>query len=332
MRRRTSVAGDARAGRLAEAGGFWLSSTGMGRIQRVSGGEVRLLAQRCILGRSRACTLRLREPDVSGEHALLRWTGDAWEVQDLHSRNGTFVDRRRLAPGERGVLQVGAVLGFGQPETFVLVDESAPAVFAVPLDDRAPLEAEGGILALPGPTVPALMVFRGAGGWLLERHGEVSAVADGEVVRVGGDAWQLHLPELLPRTAESTGAAPHVDDIGLQFAVSRDEEYVELVVMHGARTIDLKARSHHYTLLLLARARLRDGGAAPELQGWVHQSELLDLLRCDVSLLHLNIYRLRQQFGEAGIVGAARVVERRAGTRQLRIGVSQLDIRTIEGR
>ena len=80
------------------------------------------------------------------------------------------------------------------------------------------------------------------------------------------------------------------------------------------------------------RERLRDGGAAPELQGWVHQSELLDLLRCDVSLLHLNIYRLRQQFGEAGIVGAARVVERRAGTRQLRIGVSQLDIRTIEGR
>ena len=71
----------------------------MGRLQRSNGEESRLLKQRSILGRSRACTVRLTEPDVSGEHALLRWTGNVWEVQYLHSRNGTFVGDRRLAPG-----------------------------------------------------------------------------------------------------------------------------------------------------------------------------------------------------------------------------------------
>lgn len=304
----------------------------MGRLRQVSGAEDRLLTQRGILGRSRACTIRLGEPDVSGEHALLRWTGAVWEVQDLHSRNGTYVDGRRLAAGERRALYVGAVLGFGRLESFRLVDAGPPALFAAPLDQRGPVEAQGGILALPGPGAPEVMVFRGAGGWLAERGGEVSPVADGELLRIGGDAWQLHLPDLLPQTTDSAASAPHLDNLTLRFHVSRDEEYVELVALHGARAIDLKARSHHYPLLILARARLRDQSLPLDRQGWVHQRELLDLLRVDPGHLHLSIYRLRQQFGEAGIVDAARIVERRAGTRQLRIGVARIELRALEPR
>jgi len=302
----------------------------MGRLRRVHGAEVRRLAQRCILGRSRACTIRLDDPDVSGEHALLRWTGGVWELQDLHSRNGTFVDRLRLAPGERTALVSGAVLGFGHPESFVLIDAEGPGMFAEPVGGGEPAEAQGGILALPGPSAPELMVFRGAGCWLVERGGATAEVADGEVLRVDGGAWLLHLPEPLPQTAKSIVGAPHLDDLTLRFRVSRDEEYIELVAVSEQGTIDLKARSHHYTLLVLARARLRDQALAPEAQGWIHQSELLEQMRVDGSHLHISIYRARQQLGEAGVVGAGRVVERRPGTRQVRIGTAKLEILALE--
>ena len=302
----------------------------MGRLQGLTGERGWLLMQRCIFGRSRACTHRLGEPDVSGEHALLRWTGGAWEVQDLHSRNGTFVDGRRLAAGERAALTVGATLGFGRLERFVLVDAEAPAIFAERLSDGASVVAQGGILALGDPAAPEVMVFHAVGGWVVERTGEATAIVDGEVLRIGGEAWHLHLPDLLPQTAESAASAPHLDEISLCFRVSRDEEYVELVALHGARAIDLKARAHHYTLLMLARARLRDRSLPPDHQGWVYQSELLDRMRVDASHLHLNIFRLRQQFGEAGIASAARIVERRTGTRQLRIGVARLEVRALE--
>ena len=141
----------------------------------------------------------------------------------------------------------------------------------------------------------------------------------------------MHLPEPLAQTEDSMISPPGIDNIGLRFHVSRDEEYVELVAVHGTHTIDLKARSHHYTLLMLARARLRDRTLPDDGQGWVLQSDLLTMLRVDSNRLHLDIYRLRRQFGEAEIANAARIIERRAGTRALRIGVARIEIHALDG-
>lgn len=298
----------------------------MGRLQHIASKATWLLTQRCILGRSRACTVRIVGPDVSGEHASLRWTGGAWELQDLHSRNGSFVGGHRLGPGERVPLSPGCVLGLGRAESLVLLDAGPPEAFAAPLGAGPQIAAIGGLLALPDPAAPDLMIFPVVGGWMVERAGEVVPVADGEIVRSGGHSWQLHLPEVLPETEESGLAPPSIDAISLRFHVSRDEEYIELVALHGTRMFDLKARSYHYTLLTLARARLRDRAMPSEQQGWVHQNDLLAMLRVDPGHLHLDIYRLRRQLGEAGIVDAARVVERRQGTRALRIGVARLEI------
>lgn len=303
----------------------------MGRLRRTSSGEEDiLLTQRCILGRSQACTLRVTEPSVSGEHAVLRWVGGAWELKDLHSRNGTFVEGRRLAPGERAVVTLGTVLGLGRVDSFILVDADPPEAFAAPLGGGPPIVTTGGILGLPDPAAPLLMIFRGRDGWMLERAGEEVTVGDGEIVRIGRDAWQLHLPSPLAETEDSMASPPGIDNITLRFQVSRDEEYVELVAVHGARTIDLKARSHHYTLLTLARARLRDRMLPDDRQGWVLQSDLLTMLRVDANHLHLDIFRLRRQFGEAAIGNAAHIIERRAGTRALRIGVARLEIVALE--
>src|SRR5690349_15998165 len=105
---------------------------GVGRLRKTDGSCAWLLGGRDLIGRSRTCTIRLDDPEVSGEHASLRWTGACWEIKDLHSRNGVHVDGRRLAPGVPAMLAAGSVLGFGRVDGYTLVDAGEPAAFAEP--------------------------------------------------------------------------------------------------------------------------------------------------------------------------------------------------------
>ncbi len=294
----------------------------MGLLRKLEGGAGWLLRTRDILGRSQACTIRLDGPQVSGEHAVLRWTGAHWHIQDLGSRNGVYVDGRRLGQDERAVVRAGAVIGLGTA-AYTLSDDAPPIAFATRVGGgaEATILAVGEILTLPGPGDGA-MIVRAAAGWSLEDADEVRRIADDEVVIVGDAAWRVCLPDAPAATADAHGDGPRLDALRLRFTVSRDEEYVELVAFHRERMFDFKARAHHYPLLVLARVRLR----APAAEGWIDQNELLRLLRFDRSQLHRDIHRLRVEFGEAGIEGAPRVVERRAGTRKLRIGVADLEI------
>lgn len=301
----------------------------MARLRQADGSTSWLLPARGVLGRSRACTLRLSAPEVSGEHAVVRWSGGVWEIQDLFSRNGTFVDGRRVETGQRAGLWRDCVLGFGKPDGYVLADDGAPQPFAALEGTARVVEAQGGLLALPDPGSPELTIHREGAGWTLERGAAVRPTSDGDSVQTSAGVWRLYLPELLPRTCEYEPCAPTVGALTLRFRVSRDEEYIELVALHGARTFDLKARAHHYPLLLLARARLADHDKPPEQQGWIHQDDLLRQLRSDSSRLHIDIYRCRRQLAEVGIADPAQIVERRAGTRQLRIGVARLEIASL---
>ncbi|MBL8619774.1 MAG: sigma 54-interacting transcriptional regulator [Myxococcales bacterium] len=49
------------------------------------------------LGRDPACGLAIDDASLSRRHARLGWRDGAWQVEDLGSRNGTFVDGERLA-------------------------------------------------------------------------------------------------------------------------------------------------------------------------------------------------------------------------------------------
>jgi hypothetical protein len=46
----------------------------------------------------------------------------------------------------------------------------------------------------------------------------------------------------------------------------------------------------------------------------------------DVMKLNVEIYRLRKQFAEMGIQGAAGLIERRPGTYEVRIGVPDVEV------
>lgn len=302
----------------------------MARLQRSDGSEWWLLQTRSLIGRSRVSTVHLDDPEVSGEHAIVRWIDGAWELQDLYSRNGTYVDGHDLGAGQRVKLLAGTELGFGRPGGFVLADASKPDAYAVPLDSAgSAIAARDGLLAFPSPEEPELTVLLVDEKWMLESSSTTRTVEDGEIIETRAGRFRVHVPVLLPETHEPQD--PRLTKLSLHFSVARNDEYIELLARWNGRTIDLKARAHHRTLLQLARRRIADGQLSPPHRGWMHQDELMQRLGVDLGVLHLDIHRIRRQLADAGVVGAAEVIERRPGTRQLRIGVTELEIETLEG-
>lgn len=282
---------------------------------------------RCLLGRSRACDLVLADRDVSSQHALLRWTGERWELQDLGSRNGTFVDEVRLAPAARVVVAVGARLRFGRAAAVELLDAGGPRLLAVHARTGEVRLAEGGYLALAADDAPPLAVFQESGGaWVCEGGGETTAFEDRAAVQVGDDLWRIHLPSGALGTWGDEEGEALVRDLRLRLAFTRDEEYVEAVAFAGERRLDLQVRAHHYLLLVLARRRLahRAAGVPEPEAGWARQDELQRMLKMDENHLNTSIHRARAQLGKLGVADAASLIERRPGTRQIRLGVAEL--------
>jgi pSer/pThr/pTyr-binding forkhead associated (FHA) protein len=80
-----------------------------GKLVRLADGEANEsfdLGQRSVnLGRAPENSIVLAEAKISRMHAQLNWVGDGWEVVDLGSSNGTFVngervERARVLPGD----------------------------------------------------------------------------------------------------------------------------------------------------------------------------------------------------------------------------------------
>lgn len=62
---------------------------------------------------------------VSGAHARLVHDGRDWWVEDLGSRNGTYVNDRRLSPGAREIAAPGTVIGLGESGPRIKVEAAA---------------------------------------------------------------------------------------------------------------------------------------------------------------------------------------------------------------
>lgn len=312
----------------------------MAVLTKQPAGSRSILLSRHLVGRSRLADLRMTEPTVSGEHAVLRWSGREWELHDLGSRNGTILDGRKLAAGERVALASGSVIAFGQADNaWRLTDDTAPTIMAIPLESDDVLCARDHLLALPSEDNPEAVVYRDGGGdWVVEQAGEKARVTDRQTLRAGGREFLLRVPDLIAATWDNTSPAPHLRALTLRFAVSRDEEYVALTALTEHQSIDLGARAHHAVLLVLARSRLDDrkslaiphgNESAESAEGWVYQDELADKLAIDENHLNVAIFRCRRQLAEAGVVGAADIVERRRPTREVRLGVAKIEVVTV---
>lgn len=72
-----------------------------------------------VIGRGSDCNLRLSAPQMSRRHCFLRVGRDGVSVTDLDSSNGTYVDNKRIKPGERVELKTGSILTLG-PINFIV--------------------------------------------------------------------------------------------------------------------------------------------------------------------------------------------------------------------
>jgi hypothetical protein len=305
----------------------------MGLIRDIVSGRSHHLYPENLIGRSPTCTLRLSDRLVSGQHAAIRWTGAGWSVKDLSSRNGTFVDGVRINPGEESVTRLNARIAFGKEEEgWELVDESPPVAMAVPLDGGDPVLIDGDLLALPSSQQPWATIYRDAeGSWILEGpDGAAAPILNMQTLEIAGRLWTFTFPEDV-RSTVMPDAEAELDDVHLHYSVSRDEEHVQLEMRFGGRTHDLGARSRHYLLLTLARRRLADldEGMADASSGWVYQDDLEHDPSMAAQRLNVDVFRIRQQFAEAGVLDAARIIERRPRSRQLRIGTRSLTIVSV---
>ena len=295
----------------------------MGSLVR-SGAEV-VLACRSLVGRSRLAQLRLSEPTVSSEHAVLFWERAAWRVRDLGSLNGTFVNGKRLPTGGSHALGVADRVGFGEPSgDWRVTSADAPEPCAYQEGDEVGCFGRGGLLLLPDEASPEASVYTHAGRWVIEHAGAVAEIESGERAALSSGVWRLLLPEIeAARSTETAGL--RTAELSLQFKVSKNEEEVEVCVFRDGVARTLPRHACLYTLLTLARHRMV---AAQEDETWIHAEELARQLRCSREKLNVDIHRIRRLFQIAGVHDATDIVARR-NVHELRSGGASIAVEQL---
>ena len=259
------------------------------------------------------------------------WTGSQWIIRDLGSRNGTFVDGKRLEPGKPAKLVNGTRIGFGEEDgPWVLVDDAAPGALATEVDSGDVRTAVGELLVLPDDDNPMVSVYPDPAGqgWVVESDdGATKRVDDQSILSVGAAAWRLELP-VISEATPMVDVAMTLDTVDLRLAVTRDEERVEITVLLRGIETKLEPREHGYLILTLARAMREDADKSPEDRGWRSIPELSKMLRMEANAINVAIHRARQQLAAIGLEGAAGLVQVRRGQR--RLGTPRFEIVTLE--
>lgn len=210
---------------MSPSEGFQLSYLldGRPRVAEFRQAEVRI-------GRSRECEFALAVPGLSRRHAAVRRLADGWEIVDLQSRNGTFVNGRRvdrcpLTDGDRIAFAAIApapvelvfhrVAGSENPDTVLFDDAGASATIHMSLD-VARLETRG-----EAPPIPD----RAEGGTrsdaspvaVEDRPDAGSAMRGGErFVRASCASFFRRLGEILLRKADADATLGELLDLTLE--------------------------------------------------------------------------------------------------------------------
>jgi hypothetical protein len=281
---------------------------------------VRLFAEQ-VVGRDADCALCLQEKQISRKHALIRWNGADWTLRDLGSVNGTFVDGARLDVPHAALLREGMRVQFGGDQTpsWRVLETSAPPPVALPVHGGEASWGTSAGIELGEDDDAAFITRDGEHGWILTQ-GEKSRCVERSVdVTVAGVAYHVLLP--IPN-ADPTER--HEDlSLRLDFAVSTDEEHVEVEVVSPRGRVSTGARSHNYLLLTLARRRAQDRaeGYADAECGWTYADELGRSLGITLGQLNLHVHRIRRQLESLNVPELRGVIERRPGSGQMRLGL-----------
>ena len=284
------------------------------------------MTARMLVGRSPVCGLRLEDPHVSGEHATVLWTGAHWELKDLGSKNGTFIDGGRLAPGVAVRFRAGNHIAFGDPEKPWTVETDAPPRAMGIRDDSGEVrEAEADLLVLPSDDRPEISIYPdGTGQWVQETvDGEIEPIRDQTMVITSTAAFRVELPWTSGGTP-ALDARPAVDTVGLRFTVRDRNAGVTLTLLPGEMAVPFETGTPAQLLLTLARARREDEALPAARRGWRDRERLEHALAIDFNALNVAIHRARLHLSKTGVQNAAQIVEVRH--RQRRLGTDRVEI------
>ena len=91
------------------------------------GKEIGVGSEKFLIGRSESCQLRPKSESVSRKHCILVLRENRLLIQDLKSRNGTFVNEKRLPSDKAKVLKPGDELRIGKLKFEVLIEHGLQA-------------------------------------------------------------------------------------------------------------------------------------------------------------------------------------------------------------
>lgn len=288
-----------------------------------------VLSAEHVVGRLPLCHLPLDASFISTAHALFRWNGSFWEIRDLGSKNGTYVNEQRITIGASVHVKNGAEIVFGgASERWRLIDDRPPTPAAVPVDGGASSFMVSGTIPVPSADEPLATIYAEGQGWSLEIDHLRKPLEPGQQFLVAGRSWRFDCPSGAAETRATETRLKRLDEVSLAFSVSRDEEHVTLRLRSGPREQDLGERACFYLALVLLERRLAEQGQGQGQAeaGWLNLDDLLKMVPEYASSSHLNveICRLRQVLHDAGIQDAPRIIERRRG--QLRFGTDRAEI------
>ena len=113
--------------------------------------EHRVHEDKTTIGRHLDNMIQILNPQVSKQHAAILPKGTGWEIQDLDSRNGVFVNDKRIR--KRAKLKHGDTVAFG-PAAFVFETSGSPDGWS----DRLVIDgsAQASEMTLPGVALDKL--------------------------------------------------------------------------------------------------------------------------------------------------------------------------------
>ncbi len=91
------------------------------------GKEIAISSEKFLVGRSEVCQLRPKSESVSRKHCIIVLKDSRVLVQDLKSRNGTFVNEKRLPVDKAKVLKGGDELRIGKLLFEVVIEHGLQA-------------------------------------------------------------------------------------------------------------------------------------------------------------------------------------------------------------
>lgn len=258
--------------------------------------------------------------DASQIHASMRWNGQSWVLLE-HSRNGTFVDGKKIMSHGEAEMCPGQTIQFamGDMAGWEIIDLEPPCAMLLPPRAHMQALALQRFHLLPDDIEPeSTLSLSPHGQWLWEDGNNCSVLRDGAAVRIGQDVWTFAaLSEIEPTCVVAQLNARNARPLLLNFNVSQNEEHISLTIADAERSTDLGERTHHYSLLTLARLRLAavTRGTAAASQGWVEVERLARMLGLDGAHLNIQIFRVRNQIARAFPDGPnlSNLIERRRG-------------------